>query len=302
MLKKIPAARALILAGIVFSVFSTTVTGQPADCLSKYRIPGPDTHNMVKAEKVISCVVRTGALDREVWWQGAGLAGTSMIPRQPYEAFELFMGFASLFESGVGNNSQTKIEAAANGRYAVLPALNDLKSRSWVSGRERFFALTGINFRDQFVYGPEGNYVRVIAPLPSHQNIKRLANALSDACDLYFGAKAGGFEDATLGDAIGLAAAFLKYRNLFPADFTLDRGQEERLPFPQQVYDGVFAGIMADMAKEIPFFYALKKSMSDRGLAAEDIIAAPQKFREAALLGLISSDFYRFKKVRGSGG
>ena len=301
MIKKTPAVCVVILAAVVSGAFAAPAAGQPGDCSSKYKVPGPYTYDMAKAEKVISCVIRTGATEREVWWQGAGLAGTSMIPREPYEAFELFMGFASLFGSGVVNNSQTKIEAAVNGRYAVLLALNDLKSRSWVSARERFFALAGINFKDQFVYGPEGNYGRVIAPLPTHQNIKRLANALSDACNLYFDAKAKGFDDATLGDALGLAAAFLKHRNLFPADFTLDRGLEERLPFPQHIYDEVFSGVMADMAKEIPFFYALKKEMSDRGLPTDDIVSSPQKFPQAALIGLISSDFARFKKVHVAG-
>jgi hypothetical protein len=289
----------LVLGGALLLGAAGECFAAPGDCAGSYKLPKPGTYDMGKAGQVITCVLAASSIGKEIWWKGAGLAGVAMIPREPFEAFELFISYAALFDSGLHRNSQTKIEAAAGTRHAAQLALNDPKSKLWALRRERFFALEGITFTEQYVYGPEGTYGRVIASLPVHQNLRRLANALSDATELYLETKGSGFDDATLGDALGMAAAFLKRRGVFPPDFTLDRSAQESLPFSQGVYDEVFASVLGDMDRQVPFFYALKDRMAEKKLAAADLLpAAPAP---QPLLDLVLSDFGSFKKVRRQG-
>lgn len=292
-MKKIFAVRVGAAAFCLAAVCSVSVAG---NCSGGYKFPAVNQRNMKSAERLISCALETGSRENGVWWAGTGLLGSSMVPRNPYEAYELFMGYSSLFETGLQGVAQTKLEAAASGQYAVLLALSDLKTKTWMSGRERFLALAGITLREQYVYGQEGTYGRVIARLPVHQNLPRLANALTDAFDLYLFAKEKGLDDATLGDAVGLSAAFLKFRGVFPPDFTLDREPGEQLPYSQPVYDEVFAGVLADLEKEIPLFYSLKDRMAVKGLVSDDVLAWPAEKQKSALLRIVETDFSRFKK------
>lgn len=266
--------------------------------LPKYKLLPPETYDIESAKRLIVLAIQATAFMKGDWWRAHGLLGMTRIPGTSEEALYTGSGYSQLFKTALVSNTQTKMEGAAEWGDTALVVLapiispNKHKCKSWIYQREHFIGLIGYELNGRFTYNKDGNYGRILSSVSDHRNSLELSNIIKDAYVLYKNIKSKGFDDKTLGDAIGIANDFLKYDGI-----VIDYGEYPDLPFAQQIYQDTVTAIVEDRKKGDQFYYSLSTQMSMRDLNKDDVIALPENEQQLNILvKLIKEDLDDLEK------
>lgn len=266
------------------------------DELTKYGLLPLDVYDMKSAKRLIILAIQATATLKGNWWTAHGLLGATRIPQQPDEALYASIGYASLFRSASASFFRgTKMEAVDKGPYSGLldVMFDEASSSSWVYMREHYLGRLGYELNDRFRYNEEGNYGCILSPAPNHKMSLVMKQTVEQACAFYETMREKGFDDKTLGDAIGVASAVLEYDGI-----KLDSDVIFGLPHAKQIYKDVLTDVIKDIQKGTSFSYALAAQMDIRGLQKDDIIAMPESQEQMdAIVKLIKEDLDNIEKI-----
>jgi len=210
------------------------------------------------------------------WFVGMGMLGVSKLP-QTNSALNTQIGFESFFTTTAFHTQTTKmerIERSSDSLLVYFPRKRDghWKFGPWIFSREHYLGTIGRHLYDRFEFF-EGSFSRKY-PIktvltPSKKRYRELKSEIGEICRFYEQTKEKGFDDKTLGDAIGLAMAFINYDD---PHFTIKNFSSIIFPFSQQIYDDTARAVIREISTGKRFFRVLFWEMYSRGLNKEDML------------------------------
>ncbi|HRY28780.1 MAG TPA: hypothetical protein P5079_01940 [Elusimicrobiota bacterium] len=265
--------------------------------MGRHGMMPPKTYNFDSAKKIINATLEMTARAREAWWMANGMLGASRIPANTPKGSCACRGYNSLFSSGFASSQNTKMERVATGPCLDMLVLTDHPGcNSWVCLRERYIGRIGYYLNTRFQVDGRGFPGRILSSVREHKSHEELTKFLGDAYALYRRLEGRGYEDRTLGDAIGIVSAFLDYDGLMPSASGIR--EIMYLPATSQTYADTARSVIEDMRRGQTFYSALAVEMGKRNLHRNDIIAFPDdEAQHKVLLSLIREDLNGLEKT-----
>ena len=245
-----------------------------------------DIVNFISGQQKIVSAIKMAAFKDENAWSTYGLKGVSLFPRRGLN-YNVVVGYRSLFASGLWNSYKSKIELSISETFYPL----DLNSEtvddqgSWIYQREYYISRIAKLIYDRF--GSYSDYESKGKQYASNSNDMHsvtLKRFCEDAYKFYIKTKKRGFDDRTLGNAIGLGYGTLVY------DGIIHEGNVFALPEEHTKYKKIISDSIYGY-KDGFSLSKLSNEMARQGLFRDDIIAFPSsKEQHQAIVQLIKED------------
>jgi len=278
---------------LVVSMAAVAAAAAPTESwedLAKLGATPPTQYDARAARRVIVAALEAGAVAQEDWWTANGLWGASRLPASSPEGACARVGYRSLFGSAFAADANSKLERIATGPDVdTLLAAANAGSKCVIFQRESGLAALGYYLNARFQTDARGSFGRILTQNREHPADRELTKVLGGAYALYSRLEARGFDDKTLGDAIGFAQAFLEYDGIGAYESGIR--ESVYLPATAQSYRDAVKAMIEQMRRGRSFFDALGREMAASGFHRLDVIAeAADPAAQKALIKIVRED------------